>query len=482
MSIEKKTAISFRAYKNAALFFLAVTSFVVTYPYGLKVVTPLLGSRAPLAAAFIAYLIFRIIDKPLSQALDYLEKTAGHGLTWNLFKWDNVQWKKAIVIALTVFTMAMTGSMSFISSYLISNTVAPPPDRGKLEENRQKNQDLYQGVLNELNADISKTEAAIPKAKRDGHRLVEAAIRSESASWQKNYRDGNSWFKKQRGGPRRYLARIAAAKADSAALVEARSTALLALQDQKTKHLAGAGQINTATDKAFFADWQRTETMFNSFWKFIFLMDIAAVIVVFILHWFLVMQYRTGHTLPESRTSFALAFSEWRSRIWDVFVDWLFRLKIFSIPETKTPNEPNEKRTSEASQPSPGYAPVRGAEHDEVPVGRVLRLVDAQAQQLQELSDKIAFLEKTSQDVRANVPERSDVEREVGRQVEHEVEQKAERKVERKPKVKPKPPRNKVRVPKWAGQAKMMRQSGMSFDAIAKKLKKSKSTVHRWAK
>lgn len=39
---------------------------------------------------------------------------------------------------------------------------------------------------------------------------------------------------------------------------------------------------------------------------------------------------------------------------------------------------------------------------------------------------------------------------------------------------------NKNRVPKWVSQAKMMHKSGMSYGEIAVKLKKAKSTVHKW--
>lgn len=391
MSVEKKTALRLRASKNWTLTFLALTSLAVTYPYGLKVAAPLLGDKAPYAAILAALILYQMIDKPLDHGLDYLEKTAGRGgLTWNVFGWQDSQIKKAIIMVLTVFALAMTGSMSFISSYLISNTVAPPPDRAKLEETRQRNLEAYSGILSEINTDIQSAEKSIPRAKRDGHRLVSSAIASGPDKWQKLYREKNGWFMKQRGQIRAYRNRIAKAQADSAALVEGKSDILASLRSQKTEHISKANSVNESTDKAFFADWQRTETMFNSFWKFIFLLDVSAVIFTLILHYFLVLYFRNGGALPEAKSSFNEALSEWRNSVWDRFVVWLFRRK---KQDATADANPTERPTI----PAPQYAPVRGTEHDEIPVGRVLRLVEAQSEQIQALSNVVTDLKSRTE-------------------------------------------------------------------------------------
>jgi len=187
----------------------------------------------------------------------------GELLPWFIKKWTSPKWhesrpdEKSFFRAgglIAFLLLSITGSVSFVSSYLIADAIAPPPDGKEMIaaiSNEAERAERQNGtLLNELER-VRRTEAErIRNATERGKNAVERAIdsRPDLAEY---WRNGNQWIRKT-WKTKKYRALITQAKQDSAAWVDAERSRVAHLEERfasavsdttKTAVLAGLVQI-----------------------------------------------------------------------------------------------------------------------------------------------------------------------------------------------------------------------------------------------
>jgi len=373
MSLEKeqRTANKIRFTKSAALTYLAITSVFVTYPYATKLAAQLSESLAPFIGVAGSLLIYWFIDGPLSNALRYLERGKGSG--------KKFKWRRALMVCLATTTLVITGGMSFIANFLISDAVIPQKDEKELTAQLITNDNLFTNTVSIFDKDIKEAKRAIYLAKTTGKKKVETARHAGSLKWAREFKAHMDYANRKitnktlkRGKFFDWYNGVIQARSDSARAVQDAENALALLRGSKTKYLASKTESEGAITTGFVKAQNRSDAVYTKFAHFLIFTDITAGVVVLFCAVWLFFYFSDGGILPETKNSFLQAWDSWITEKTDKFTAWLFGTASKTVPTDRTP---------------PHVAPVHAGSSDGFYLSRLTSMVE-------QLGERITLIEQ----------------------------------------------------------------------------------------
>lgn len=344
-----------RAVKGAALAYLGITSMLVTFPYGFKLAAKVFPEWiAWLPAAAISILIWRFVDGDLSDSLAYREETTGKANTGASYRR-----RRTAKIAISFLLMA-TGSVTFVANYFVANAAIEQKDSSELVEAKNEINRQYSDKTDKLSAYLSEMEKDLSKAKKEGHKLVEAARYSSNPEWGKRFGPHLAYAETQKtkgklsGAFAIWHNSVRQAQADSAATVRQAQADLSEAKHNLSAHLSvRQDSIGSSVETAFLSEVTRTEGMYNKFAFFLLLTDLVAAIVILFNHHWLCLFYKDNGTLPHPKASWQRHMDAWFSTKGDAL-----KARIFPADLTIFEEAHIEDRTPPDQAP-PAVVPVR---------------------------------------------------------------------------------------------------------------------------
>ncbi len=297
-----EAAVKKRAAKGMALTYLGLTSFIVTYPYGFSMISKLLPEWiAWLPAALISVLIYRFIDGDLADNLRYIEKTSSPG---------QASPRRKVAKGNAALLLIATASFTYVANFFVANTAIQPPSMEKLSEAEQANLSDYSDKSANLSANLSEAKRDLSEAKREGHKLVEAARYSSNPAWGQRFGAHIAYAETQKkrgklsGAFAVWYNSVRQAQADSAQLVGTARQNLSELKQANLAHLSVTpDSLNKALTTAFLSELEWSTTLRQKFTTFLVFTDGVAAVVIYFCHFWLCLFFRDGGKLPESKAS-----------------------------------------------------------------------------------------------------------------------------------------------------------------------------------
>lgn len=376
-----------RAAKNMALTYLGLTSFVVTFPYGFSMVSKIVPEWiAWLPAAMLSLLIYRFIDGSLADDLRYIEKTAGTG---------SANRRRKVARIASILLLIATASFTYVANFFVANTAIKPPDIEQLKEGEAANLSAYSDKSKQLSANLSEAKRNLSEAKKEGHRLVEAARWASNPEWGKRFGPHISYAETQKrrgklsGAFATWYNGVRQAQADSAQLVGEARQYLSEANRANLLHLSVTpDSLNSALTTAFLSELNWSNGLRQKFTTFLIFTDGVAAVVIYFCHWWLCLFFRDGGRLPESQASWQYHSDKYLSGVSD---KWKQRL----LPADSLPEEPGPATVPDRRPPD--MIPVRSTGDDwetrrrqEMAEAKLEELARQQEERLKELEARQA--------------------------------------------------------------------------------------------
>lgn len=319
---EKNIAQTIYTLREGAFAGLAITSSITIYNAASNALGKWIHSTEAIiiASAFFAFLFYLIIDGPLSKLMPYFFN-----------KWHSKNWKtrqdKGLIreIGFVAFVfLAISASLTFWSRYIITDNIIAPPDNSALLKQVDEQTETFNATRQDLKEELRNARATeaqrIRNAKKEGERLIRAAIASGPVAWQEHYKSGNGWFAKQRGRIGKYLAGIEQAKDKAEDMVEAERNVVKDLETKFTGYTT-----DTRKDSLLFGltalhmkDVERMETRKSIWNNTLFILDLIFLLGA-LLGSRLLAKARAHYGVDveyESEHSFISVVRESSHRIW----------------------------------------------------------------------------------------------------------------------------------------------------------------------
>jgi len=377
-----KTAVRYRAYKVSALNYLALTSAVVTYPFGKDAITTVWPAAAPVLAIFVSLMIYKFVDGPLSNGLQYYEDTAG---TTKGTKYARRRWRLNIAVA--IVAAICTGGMSYVANYLLADRVAPMPDATTLQYGQQENNNDRQQRLTLLATDINNANKAIKEAERRGHKAVETAYCAYNPRWcerpkaHMNYALTLKGRGDLDGAFKVWYEGVIKAQQDSARTVADARQQLATLSNNKALLLADTA-TNAGLTRAFLRQQDRAQMTFSKFAGFLIFTDIAAVLFAWFCAWWLAQFKSDGGRMPEAEDTFQERLDEWAGQQKDKLLARMFGAKQQPATTPNKPGIPSQHFPNNSQQP---VQPAQQLPPNAVPVSHTAAATDYTTQRRLEM-------------------------------------------------------------------------------------------------
>lgn len=325
---ERKYSQWFYLAREACFLFLALTSGVVIYKAAESAIPIDNFAVLTIISALCAFGFYLAVDGPV-----------GEILPWFVKKWTSPAWNESkpeernFFVAggfVAILLLLITGSVSFVSSYLIADFIAPPPDGSKMIaaiSNEAERAERQNGtLLNELERLRGTETERIRNATERGRNAVERAIDSRP-DLAEHWRSGNQWVRKT-WKTKSYRAAIAKAKRDSAAWVDAERQRVANLEERfatavsdTTKSAVLAGLVDIARNDQNRAMWTS-----RNWAKVLIFLDIILVIGAVAFSWLFAKDENLyGKVVYEGVFTPAAAINAFRRGLSQTPLQWFHR-------------------------------------------------------------------------------------------------------------------------------------------------------------
>lgn len=192
---------------------LSLTTLYTANATAMAKLQPIMGEYAkfaPIAALAIALFIASIFDADLRRHFI----TACQVFTAQDWKQAKASLKSAawFFLFLAILRLVLSGGATVISSIFVADGMVEDGDIAGLEDMLKEKEATKQTLALQLTQQVNDTRAT---AERNAQGLIDAAVTSAPARWQKLYRERNGWFMSQGGDIAAYLKRIRNAETEA---------------------------------------------------------------------------------------------------------------------------------------------------------------------------------------------------------------------------------------------------------------------------